>query len=350
MFILDLPKLQVGDIILQAGDTKFSGWIKAGTRSDYSHAMVYVGNSIIHALTDGVYSANPQRILVNKKDDLIVLRYKSQLNSKQANIITDFSRNITGSLYNIPEAGASLLLGKTKKDAITSDQFCSRLVTQAYRHAGISIVKNPDYCSPADIHKSTYLRQISDVTREALDNEVEFANSPDPIRENQRRTFEWLNKARDIFSQKDVKIQTENDVQEALMYHSDLDEEISGYVKDSGYLSHYAYDKEVNPHRYSLQHFLAYTGGIESALDLFYKELNKEPNEITRHSTSYFRSGLNYAHLGLEYSKLHSELYKNLLALSLERLTVLGQFARFIQQPKLIEICDFQAEYVKKLI
>ncbi|MGL4768202.1 MAG: YiiX/YebB-like N1pC/P60 family cysteine hydrolase [Formosimonas sp.] len=348
--LLDLQKLKLGDIILQAGDTKISGWIKAGTRSDYSHAMIYVGNSIIHALTDGVYSINPQRVLVASADDLVVLRARGGLNSKQESIITGFSRNLSGSIYNIAEAGASLILNKSNKDAITSDQFCSRLVAQSYLQAGLSIVKNADYCSPEDIHKSNKLEKINSCTKLATEEEVLFAKSEDPIKENQRRMFEWLNKTRVEFVEKNIKIQSENDVLNALAKYPELDSKICGYVKESGYLEHFAYDRKANPHRYSLEDFIAKVGYSEMALEFFLGEIKKESGEITRHSISYFNAGLNFSYLGLIYSELNQNLYKNLLGMSLERLEVLLSYAEQINQPKLIGICNYQVQYIKKLI
>lgn len=71
-YLLDFNKLQIGDIILQSGTSKFSWWIKKITGSNYSHAMLYVGESTIHALTNGVYSTNPQRIIVDSNNDLKV--------------------------------------------------------------------------------------------------------------------------------------------------------------------------------------------------------------------------------------------------------------------------------------
>ena len=62
--------IEIGDIILESGSSKFSWWIKYGTNSKYSHAMIYVGHSIIHALTDGVYTENPQRIIVDSINNL----------------------------------------------------------------------------------------------------------------------------------------------------------------------------------------------------------------------------------------------------------------------------------------
>ncbi|WP_162299711.1 YiiX/YebB-like N1pC/P60 family cysteine hydrolase [Marinospirillum perlucidum] len=349
-YILDLSKLELGDIILESGTTKFSGLIKFGTGSKYSHAMIYVGSSIIHALTDGVYSKNPQRIIVDDEKCLKVLRAKDKLTDKSKAIITQYARNLSGSLYNIPEAGASLLLNKAKKNAITTDQFCSRLVSQSYLQAGISIVKNPDYCSPEDLNKSQALIEVKDCLREATQEEVDFSETSDPIKENQRRMFDWLNKARDSFKKKGIVIQTDNDVQTALMSHPDLDDEICSYIKSSEYLEHFSYDKVVNPHRYDLDLFLKKSQETGLGIELFFGEINKEPNEITRHSTSLFQSGLNSTHLGLEYHRLHTELYKNLLSMSKDRLTTLLQFAQLIQQRKLVQICEYQLDYIAKII
>jgi uncharacterized protein YycO len=157
-YILDLEKLQHGDIILESGNTKFiSSTIKAVTGSHYSHAILYIGRSVVHATGDGVYSKNPQRILVDNVHDLKVLRCHG-VDSSQLEKICDFARNKTGSLYSIAEASLSPVLGKTEKKASAREQFCSRLVAQSYYYgANISLVKNPDYCSPADI----YPRQLT---------------------------------------------------------------------------------------------------------------------------------------------------------------------------------------------
>lgn len=94
-YILDLHKLQLGDIILESGTTKYSEAIKTATNSDYSHAMLYVGGSIIHAMPDGVYSENPQRIIVESKESLKVMRTKMTLSEDNKQIICTFGRNLS---------------------------------------------------------------------------------------------------------------------------------------------------------------------------------------------------------------------------------------------------------------
>ncbi|OEF75653.1 hypothetical protein A148_16620 [Vibrio splendidus 1F-157] len=349
-YMLDLTKLELGDIILESGTTKNSGIIKFWTDSEYSHAMLYVGNSIIHAMPNGVYSKNPQRILVKSKNGLKVLRAKSRLNEKNKEVICNYARNLTGSIYNAVEAGASVVFNKVKKQAITSEQFCSRLVSQSYIQSGISLVKNYDYCSPEEINQSSALKEVTDCVRAASDKEVEFFNSPDPILENQERTFKWLNQARDLFKNKNVNIQTIGDVQASLMNHQELDDEIVGYVQDSKYWQHFNYDTKVNPHRYDLELFFKRFQQSGEDWDWFYGELNKEPAEITRHANSYFTSGLNWVHLNLNFHKYDQELYKNLLLLTKERLNIMKQFSIAMRQPKLVEITTYLYDQVSKKI
>lgn len=349
-YLLDLEKLVPGDIILESGSSKFSPVIKAVTGSDYSHAMIYVGHSIIHALPDGVYSTNPQRILADNAKGLKVLRLKSPLNEEARNTVVNYARNLAGSTYSIREAGLSAVLGKTSKASGSKQQFCSRLVAQSYRQIGVSIVKNPDYCTPEDIRRSVSLKEITGILKPANEQEIAFAESDNPIRENQRRMFLWLNQAREVFAKRKIEIQTKSDVTSSLMNNTDLDALICQFIKDSEYLEHYDYDKEVNPHRYEINALLKKCSSAEHALNICFGEIDKESGEITRHSNSYFLCGLNFIYLGLEYHKLHKQLYRNLLLMSHDRLVVLCKLAEIFKQPTLVEYCNYQITYIQRII
>jgi hypothetical protein len=349
-YLLDFEKIAPGDIILESGTSKFSSVIKTVTRSNFSHAMIYVGHSIIHALTDGVYSANPQRVLVDNPNGLKVLRLKSPLSEQACITVVNYARNLSGSIYSIPEAGKSAVLKKTNKVTESKQQFCSRLVAQSYRQIGVNIVNNPDYCTPEDINKSSSLSEVLEVIREASEQEIAFAESENPILENQKRMFLWLNQAREAFSERNIEIQTEADVTSSLMENADLDGLVCSFIKESGYLEHYDFDKKVNPFRYDVNAFRQKYLSQEDPLDMFYKELNKEPNEITRHSNNYFHSGLNFLHSGLEYHKLYKHLYRNLLSMSRDRLVILYEIAKISKQPKLIEHCNYIISYIERII
>ena len=77
LYILDWGKLEVGDIILEHGYALHSSIICKATGSHYSHAMIYVGNTIIEATQKGrVFSKIPNRFTVKNINDLKVLRLK----------------------------------------------------------------------------------------------------------------------------------------------------------------------------------------------------------------------------------------------------------------------------------
>lgn len=349
-YLLDLTKLESGDIILQSGSSKFSPVIKVATGSHFSHVMLYVDKSIIHALPDGVYSANPQRIIVTNKDDLKVLRLKDKLTRQNTQTLTTYARNLSGSLYNTTEAAASILLKKTDKNALTTSQFCSRLVAQCYLQVGISLTKNIDYCTPEDIHKSLKLFEVADCIREATINEIEFANSDDPIKENQRRLFAWLDKARNLFKEKDIIIQTENDVHHYLIEHKELDKEICLYLKESGYLEQFSFDKEKNPYRYNVNIFREKFYEKESLIERIYVEYNMQMRMIDRHSKSYVNTVESYRTHQLEYSLLLTQLYKNILSMSLESIRVLNELAIYTSQKELQQKCNSLISSIEHLI
>ncbi|MDH2399071.1 hypothetical protein QCM77_03665 [Bradyrhizobium sp. SSUT18] len=68
---LNPQRLQAGDIILTSGPNKVSKAVRRMTKSEISHAMVYVQHSsLIDATAHGVHSSNLQRLFL--EDDAVV--------------------------------------------------------------------------------------------------------------------------------------------------------------------------------------------------------------------------------------------------------------------------------------
>jgi len=349
-YILELDKLEMGDIILESGSSKFSWWIKKGTGSEYSHAMLYVGHSIIHALTDGVYSGNPQRILVNSKSDLKVLRLKDGVDNKIDTIVAN-GRTLVGSLYSVPEAIIAPIKKNTKLKSKTSAQYCSKLVASVYADAGISLVKNEDYCSPEDINKSKLLIEVKDCVRKASIDDIEFAKSDNPILENQKNTFTYLNDCRILFQKRDINIQSETDVAMALIENIDLDRQVCEYMKKSNYFEHYNSDEKHNPHRYDINLFLkAYENNSSTGKEILIGEFQSLFQIIERHSQNYQASKSNYLGAKLEYYALYIELYKNILLSSKKWLYTLHQFSKIIGEDDFAENSLALQKYIEKLL
>ena len=82
---LDVERLQAGDIILTTTNAPISRGIRLATRSDISHAMIYVqGHSVIDATDEGVHARNTQRLFFEADCAVHALRPKTPLTPDQA--------------------------------------------------------------------------------------------------------------------------------------------------------------------------------------------------------------------------------------------------------------------------
>lgn len=78
-YLLDIAKLKSGDIVLSSAGEIPSASVRAVTKGDYSHAMLYVGHgSYIHSDLTGVHADNVQRLLLDSPDRFSVLRINGE--------------------------------------------------------------------------------------------------------------------------------------------------------------------------------------------------------------------------------------------------------------------------------
>lgn len=350
-FILKIENLEPGDVILTSESSKTSKAIRLGTKGDHSHAMLYIGNSVIHATLEGVYSKNPQRLIYDNESDVTVLRINQRPTEETIRKICSHARRLAGGLYSKREAALSIALNDGESAAKSSKQFCSRLVAQSFRAAGIDVVVNSDYCTPEDIRKSSAFKRIDGVVRPASEAEIQFSKSDDPVADNQRMMFSWLNKTRDIAKKLEMEIQHESDVAELLQKHPDLDSQVCEFLEESGYLKHYDYDMNINPHRYKVEAFMRQFGASKDMLAQGISEaMNIEPGIIVHHVQNLFSAGLNYRISGLRYNALHEELYRNILRLSLLRVTVLKEVSVQVGATTASASAEFMADYLQRVI
>lgn len=159
-YILKYNDLQRGDIIIDREDSEESRKIRRITRSDYSHARLYVNNSVMEANGLGVQSVNPQRILYDSPDDVVVLRCKEITEEQKINACL-FARSEFAKEYSLSGSDNS--------------QYCFRLVAEAYQYAGIEITKTPTRCNANDFLNSEKLEVVQDMVREATEKDLEIA-------------------------------------------------------------------------------------------------------------------------------------------------------------------------------
>ena len=335
-YLLDLKQLQQGDIVLEAGETPIiSEMIKKATKSDYSHAMIYIDHTLIHAVKKGgVFSKNPQRILLSSKDSFKVLRLKDPAPHSKLESICDNARAKVGSLYSMTEAGKAvlpkILQGKNRK------QFCSRLVTQSYIEGGIELVNNADYSTPEDINNSDLLEVVNDCVREATEEDIEMASRVDPNLENQEETFKWLKLAREHLKKEGADIQTINDISEHLVKDSSSDKRICKFIESTKYLKIYDVDRKLNPYRYNVQEFTEKMQTVLNHDELIASEVDLNRRELERYGKSIDIARQNYLNFKFKFTKLHIQLYRKILLETESRLKVILQYPYIDSQTSII--------------
>ena len=174
--VVEAAVLQPGDILLTTDPTLTSASIRLMTFAPVSHAAVYVGDGkVAEAVGSGVRVRDLEEFLAEAAVAL-VLRYP-ELTAEQAALIGQYAVNKSGTGFNF--LGVSLhipfsigrrlcelpLVSLAVRDgcirsmgvlhhlaASENRLFCSQLVLQAYRHAGVLVTDaDPRLISPADI-------------------------------------------------------------------------------------------------------------------------------------------------------------------------------------------------------
>lgn len=230
---LNAQRLQVGDIILSAGPNKVSKAVRRATKSEFSHAMIYVQHSsIIDATADGVHSNNVQRIFFEEDSVVVALRHRTALADETIQEITDFARAATGTEYSKSEAVA--VVARRMRRVGNRKQFCSRLAAQAYAFAGVNLVSDADYCSPEDLRKSAHLVEVEDVVLPASEEEVSFWQKRTDI---PRMMADATNAVLKAARRRSDTIQSLNDINSYLLSHPEEDRYFYRAYQKSRYLT-----------------------------------------------------------------------------------------------------------------
>lgn len=230
MKVINISALNIGDIILVSSKRLNSKAIRIATMSRISHAMICVGaQSIIESNLDGVHSSNPMRHIFNDADNVYLLRLKRDLTKFEIDKIIKHARSMVGASYSKKEAISTVNI---KKANLSRKQFCSRLVAQSYKAAGIQLVKNTDFCTPQHLLESSLLYKVSSPTIPLSQEELLIRINPNNlINKMKAATNRLLSLARDL----DPQIETINDISDYLIKNPDKDLIIKNIYLTSGY-------------------------------------------------------------------------------------------------------------------
>ncbi len=316
MFLLDINKLEAGDIILMRSNSEISQLVRRLTKSEYSHAMLYVGvSSCIESDGYGVQSQNIQRLPYENVSDVKVLRIKEAKYKHRIHDAIVFARQKIGTEYSLDEAKIALLKSEVEAKE-PNRQFCARFVAQAYESAGIKIVDNPDYCIPEELLKSEFLIEIEEPLRKANEAEIEFANSESPLKKQTEIHNLIFSNARKLSG---VDIQNFEQLSKYVLENPSKEPEITKLIENSGYLTMWQMDISNNPWHYNPKLFKEhYKNPIQIVeVALFFATTEKE----TRSRFEMTLDALEFGHFLYQqrYFEIQIELYQKLIELSIQR-------------------------------
>lgn len=316
MYFFEMHKLEAGDILLTTQEAFKSKVIRRATSSEFSHAIIYVGmGSYIHSDGDGVHSGNIQRLLLSKPEYGLALRLKNK-DQDAIKKACDFARSEIGKSYSVNGAIKAKIKGIPITKTQENRQFCSRLVAQAYDHAGLKLTNDYLFCTPADILNSNIVEPIHNCVRLATPKEELFAKSDNILKIQASITNHILTETRRITGQ---DIQTFEQITNYLLTNPKHDNEISTTLERSGYLDIWKYDVAKNPWRYNGEIFdslpISRTEIIKSA------EFELASSEEMIERFTKLQSQYEDAHsaIGLKYFELHRDLYATLASIHTQR-------------------------------
>lgn len=258
MYILNYHDLQMGDIILDRDDSKQSKVIRWSCKSNYSHARIYVGGTIIESEGLGVQSVNPQRILYKDKADAIVIRTDATSEQKLAACI--YARSECGKEYSAKD-------GKQKVVNEPNRQFCTRLIAMAYHYAGYDIIdKDPMLCTPKDLEEYNKDCIIPDMLHEASEEELSIAQSEGLLKmegecNDQALIFsDLLQCLRLSTDDNGCDIQNETQIMEYLIMHPENDSMFSSIIMSHRYFTMWQEYERANPWEFDFSLFIKHFG------------------------------------------------------------------------------------------
>ena len=317
-YLLDIRLLEPGDILLSSVGELPSAGVRKMTKSDYSHAMLYVGGgSYIHSDLTGVHADNLQRLLLDSPSRVVVLRINRPDRSSIVGEAIMYARRKVGTQYSKREA-AGAVVEKLRRD-LRNRQFCSRLVAQAFAEAGVILVADANYCTPQDIFKSidsNLLVEVTGCVREASQDDLEFAASFSPLEVQRNNTNQFLEEVRRI-SGSDVQMQEQ--VAQYVVNHPEHDDAISEALQRSGYLDFWKIDVSVNPWRYDAESFLRLNLPANVLAESARDEIEMATGDIERFSFMKLQfHGIN-KRFPRRYFQLEVDLYARLVELHTRR-------------------------------
>lgn len=239
--------LRPGDIVLTARKSLVSKGIRLATLGDVSHAMITVTHgSVIDATNIGVHARSIRRELFRDEDRIYAFRARGPLAPETLQQIIAYARSQVAVPYSTREA-IRTVAGLTRPRERW--QFCSRLVAQAFAHAGMPLVPDQDYCSPEDLRVSPLLEDLGDICEPVtFAQALALRRESDPVARMQAMQNQILADVRQL----GAEVYTFGELSQLVEARAELDDAIAAILTRSGYLDLWRDDIDKNRPHYDL--------------------------------------------------------------------------------------------------
>lgn len=318
-YIYDLNKLLPGDVILKrTPGENISERVMEATHSDYSHAMLYLGDSSYMDVGQRVQARDLQRYIIEDPDDTCLLRLNEEhWNEEIICKSIEYARSVVANPFSIRDA-LNIEGGRTSTST-PNTQICTRLVSQAFQYAGLQIVGNIEMCTPQEILESTYFTIVTDVLREASDFDIRFSKTHDVIEDMVAATDKLVTLMTDFAG---GELRTVEAITNYAITHPEDDAKIASILKESGYLDVLELDKKYNPHHYDPVQFIEFYGesyyhAALQEVDICLRSVGMYETELKKYK--WIQSNISFHS---QYLELQIDLYNRIIQSYRERTMV----------------------------
>lgn len=309
-FIYDLNLLLPGDVILKRDPgSEISDRVMTSTNSEFSHAMLYLGNSSYIDVGNRVQAKNLQRYVFESPDNTCVLRLKKELwDGDTIYKAIQYARSVVANPYSIRDAlnlEAGRVLTYTE-----NTQICTRLVSKAYQYAGMKIVDNIEMCTPQEIKESKSLHIIEGCYRVASEFDIRFSKTHDVVDDMIKATDKLISS---MVVYGEGKLRSIEDITNYAINHPQDDDYIAKLLQESGYLDVLELDKQYNAYHYDPVAFLnfykeKYRDAALQLVNANLSEVRMYENELNKYRM--IQSMLNF---DSKYLQLQIGLYNRII-------------------------------------
>ena len=145
--LFDASQLMLGDILLERGTDAGARFVAAATFGRFSHALMWVGDDFLEAMPGGARVLSFARVPVTQPLNWALRRPKPEFREVAAEA-TVHARRMVFERYDF--TGAILTQVGGRPTAAPGARFCSQLIAEAYRQAGLDLIpgKRPEQMTP----------------------------------------------------------------------------------------------------------------------------------------------------------------------------------------------------------